>query len=114
MDATRLANVALALADQAEEVSDILRALANANRLQLLCLLAQHEEMSVGALVETVGLGQSATSQHLAKLREEGIVATRRDAQSIFYRIADPRVTDLMRTLYDLFCAPALGSKEAT
>lgn len=95
------------LAERAGFVAGLLRTMANASRLQILCLLAQHGELSVGALADGVGLGQSALSQHLARLRTEGIVATRREAQTIHYRIAEPRVEPLMMTLYTLFCADA-------
>ena len=96
-----------ALAERADSVAEMLRALANTHRLQLLCLLAKHGELSVGALVDGVGLSQPALSQHLAKLRDDAIVTNRRDGQSILYRIADPRVEALMGSLYELFCQPA-------
>ena len=67
-----------------------LKLLANENRLLILCRLALAREMSVNDLAEAVGLSQSALSQHLAKMREEGLLATRREAQTVFYRIADP------------------------
>lgn len=94
------------LAENAAVVADLLKAVANQHRLLILCLLATDQEMSVNALVERVGLSQSALSQHLAKLREEQLVATRRQAQTIFYRIADPRVATLMTTLHNLYCQP--------
>ena len=69
-------------------------------------------ERSVSALEAVVPLSQSALSQHLAKLREYGVVTTRREAQSIYYSLADPRVASLIGTLYELFCAPTKsGSK---
>ena len=95
------------LAENAAAVADLLKAVANQHRLLILCLLATEQELSVNALVERVGLSQSALSQHLAKLREEQLVATRRHAQTIFYRIADPRVATLMTTLHTLYCLPA-------
>ena len=61
-------------------------------------------ERSAGELVECSGLSQSALSQHLAKLREEGLVATRREAQVIHYRIADQRAQRLLRVLHDIYC----------
>ena len=60
--------------------------------------------LSVGALVEEVGLSQSALSQHLARLREDGLVAYRRDAQSLHYRIADPDVVRVLAVLRDIYC----------
>jgi DNA-binding transcriptional ArsR family regulator len=87
------------------EVSATLRLLANEKRLLVLCRLAVAGEMSVGALGEAVGLSQSALSQHLAKLRADGLVATRREAQVLHYRIADGRVRRLLEALYDIYCA---------
>ncbi|MBA14982.1 MAG: ArsR family transcriptional regulator [Sphingomonas sp.] len=87
----------------ASEAAKLLRALANERRLVILCQLADGER-SVGELLPKVGLSQSALSQHLAKLREEGIVATRREAQTIWYRIEDPAAVKLVMTLADIFC----------
>ncbi len=89
---------------KAAQVADTLKALANARRLMLLCKLAEHEEMTVSDLVRAVGLSQSACSQHLAKMREEGLVGFRRDGQTLWYRIVDPRAGALLATLYDLYC----------
>lgn len=92
------------LARQAGEAAGLLRALGNERRLLVLCHLAERGELSVGALAERVGLGQSALSQHLAKLREEGLVATRKDAQMVFYRVCNPKAEQLLTHLHDLFC----------
>lgn len=89
---------------RASEASVFLKALSNENRLIILCNLLQ-DELSVGTLNERVLLSQSALSQHLAVLRKDGLVTTRRDSQTIFYSIADPRVKELIQTLHDLFCA---------
>lgn len=88
----------------AMEVADLLRALGNERRLMMLCKLVENGEMTVGALAETVGLSQSALSQHLAKMREGGIVTSRRDGQTIWYRLADPRISELMSVLHRLYC----------
>jgi len=93
------------LQNKASEVATLLKAIGNEKRLIILCQLADKEELSVGTLAQTVGLGQSALSQHLAKMRDEGIVATRREGQTIWYRIADGRVKELMAILYQLYCA---------
>lgn len=95
---------------QSREAASLLRALSNESRLMVLCHLAASGELPVGRLVERIGLSQSALSQHLGKLREEGLVATRREAQNVFYRICDPRAEQLLALLHDLFC-PALGSE---
>lgn len=88
----------------AMEVADILRALANERRLMIVCQLVEYGEATVGALVDAVGISQSALSQHLAKMREEEIVTFRRDSQTIWYRIADPRIEELFTALHGLFC----------
>ncbi len=90
----------------AAEVSSVLKAIGNERRLMILCHLAQRGEMSVGALVEEIRLSQSALSQHLARMRADDVVVTRRDGQVIHYRIADPRIEALMGKLYLLYCEP--------
>ena len=87
----------------AEAAARLLRALANERRLMILCRLADGE-LSVGELQPLVGLSQSALSQHLAVLREQDIVATRREGQTIRYRIADPAAIRVVRTLSEIFC----------
>lgn len=87
-------------------VAAILRELANPHRLMVLCSLAEAGEMKVGDIAQRVGLSQSALSQHLARLREEGLVAFTRDAQVLRYRIADARIEALLATLYQLYCTP--------
>ncbi len=89
------------------EVADTLRALANERRLQILCVLMEQEETNVGTLVSRIGISQSALSQHLAKMRDEGILAFRRESQTLWYRIADPRIRELMAELYRLYCRKA-------
>ena len=81
---------------KAAEAASLLKLLANENRLLILCRLAVAREMSVSDLADAVGLSQSALSQHLAKMREDGLVATRREAQTMFYRIADPNAARLL------------------
>ncbi|MDO8875863.1 MAG: metalloregulator ArsR/SmtB family transcription factor [Pseudolabrys sp.] len=86
------------------EAAGLLKLLANENRLLVLCRLAMAGELSVTALVEAVDLSQSALSQHLAKMRDDGLLATRRDAQTIYYRIADPNAARLLALLKDIYC----------
>jgi ArsR family transcriptional regulator len=86
------------------EVAAVLRALANGRRLQILCVLMEAGETNVGTLVSRIGISQSALSQHLAKMRDEGMVAFRRESQTLWYRIADPRIGELMGELYRLYC----------
>jgi ArsR family transcriptional regulator len=88
---------------RAEEAAGLMRALSHEARLKVLCELSGGERR-VGDLVVASGLGQSALSQHLARLREDGLVATRRDAQTIYYSLADNRVRQVVRLLFDLYC----------
>jgi ArsR family transcriptional regulator len=85
-------------------VAALLKALGNQRRLMVMCKLAERGEMTVSALAEEVGLGQSALSQHLAKMRAENLVTFRRESQTLWYRIADPRCEKLLATLYELYC----------
>ncbi|HRE61082.1 MAG TPA: metalloregulator ArsR/SmtB family transcription factor [Micropepsaceae bacterium] len=93
----------LAFEESAERAAALLRALANERRLLILCQLGDGE-LTVGALQARIGVSQSALSQHLALLREEGIVATRRAGQTIYYRIADPAAVQVIATLAGIFC----------
>ena len=89
---------------QARDAANLLKAMSNECRLLVLCHLVEEGELSVGQLTDRVGLSQSALSQHLAKLREEGLVATRKEAQTIYYRVSDPKAGQLLALLRDLFC----------
>lgn len=89
---------------KAEQVADTLKAIGNARRLMLLCKLVERGEMMAGDLARDVGLSQSACSQHLAKMREEGLLTFRRERQALWYAIADARVETLLATLYQLYC----------
>lgn len=91
---------------KAGEVAAVMKALANPRRLLILCHLAEVGSASVNALAATVGLSQSALSQHLSVMRDEGLVGFDRVGQTLNYRIADPRMTALLDTLYSLYCAP--------
>jgi DNA-binding transcriptional ArsR family regulator len=92
------------LEDKAAEAAEFLKLLANPHRLLILCRLVVEREMSVGALGEAVGLSQSALSQHLAKLREDRILSTRRDAQTVYYSIADKNAARVLALLKDIYC----------
>jgi DNA-binding transcriptional ArsR family regulator len=93
------------LAPRAAEAEAFLKAMANRYRLMILCQLHQGEK-SVTTLQGGVGLSQSALSQHLARLREDGLVKTRRESQTIFYSLATPNVSELIALLYRLYCGP--------
>ena len=94
------------MAENATQAEQFLKLLANKNRLMILCTLNQGE-MSVSELNQQVPLAQSALSQHLASLRKSNLVSTRREAQTIFYRIADIKVSAMLSVLYQLFCQPS-------
>ena len=89
---------------KAGEAAALLKLLANENRLLILCRLALKNEMSVNDLAAAVKLSHSALSQHLAKMRDEGLLATRRAAQTIFYRIADPNAARVLAFLKSMYC----------
>lgn len=91
--------------ERAAQAASLMRLLGNERRLMILCQLLEGE-LSVGELQSRIGISQSALSQHLALLREEGAVASRRDGQAIYYRVADPAVLRVLETLADLFCPP--------
>lgn len=82
----------------------MLRALGNENRLLLLCLLIEHRELSVGQMQEQLDLSQSALSQHLARMRTDKLVDCRREAQTVYYRIADGSVKKIIATLKKIHC----------
>jgi ArsR family transcriptional regulator, virulence genes transcriptional regulator len=94
------------MAAHAQEAALLLRTLANPNRLMILCALAE-SEFSVGELNGRVPLSQSALSQHLALLRNDGLVTTRRVAQSIYYSLCEGPALRVIRTLHDIYCDPA-------
>jgi ArsR family transcriptional regulator, virulence genes transcriptional regulator len=100
-----LAEDIVEIEDQADTMGRTLKALGNGKRLVILCKLMQAGEINVGTLAGTLGLSQSALSQHLAKMRAEGLVATRRDSQTIWYRLADPRTEELLASLHTIYCS---------
>ncbi len=92
------------LEQNAARVSSILKAIGNDKRILLLCRIVEHGEMTAGSLVGVAGLSQSAMSQHLSKLRDEGIITYRRDGQTLWYRLADQNIKELIVTLHRLYC----------
>lgn len=109
-----MASIALSnLAPKAAAAADLLKAISNEKRLLILCHLISEGELSAGALAERVSLSQSALSQHLARLREEGLVAHRRESQTLFYRLCDPRAERLLERLRDIFCPELAGTAGA-
>lgn len=87
----------------AQAAAALLKALANENRLMILCTLIGRE-MSVGELNEQVPLSQSALSQHLASLREAGLVATRKEAQTVYYRLQGDEAAKVIGVLQSIYC----------
>lgn len=102
-----------ALAPKAAEAAELLRALSNEHRLLILCHLIAEAELPVGELVSRVGLSPSALSQHLAKLREQGLVGYRREAQTLYYRVTDARAAQVLSVLQDIYC-PELAPRRST
>lgn len=94
----------LFMQDAAAQAAGLLRTLGNEHRLLMLCLLIEHEELTVGELLQYVELSQSAASQHLSRMRDEGLVDARRDGLNIYYRIVNPNVGLLVAALKDIFC----------
>lgn len=93
-----------ALAKQAGRAAHLLKLLGNEKRLLILCFLAVRGEMTAGDLAGVVRLSQSALSQHLARLRADGIVAFRRASQTIHYRVADADALKVLQLLKDIYC----------
>ncbi|MCW8836018.1 MAG: metalloregulator ArsR/SmtB family transcription factor [Rhodospirillales bacterium] len=89
--------------NNAQRASRLLKAMSNQHRLLILCQLVPGEK-SVGELEEIIGLSQSALSQHLARLRRDELVATRREAQTIYYSLSGEEACAVIETLYTLYC----------
>lgn len=106
MSGTKVSPKQLAkMREHAEDATVLLKTLANEMRMSILCLLCEGE-MSVGELNKHLDLSQSALSQHLAVLRKQGIVATRRESQVVYYRLGDENATRIIQTLHDIYCPP--------
>lgn len=97
------------LQENARRASALLKAMSNEHRLMILCQLSTGEH-SVGELERLVGLSQSALSQHLARLRRDSLVQTRRSAQTIYYSLKGEEASAVIETLYGLYCATGEGS----
>lgn len=93
-----------ALTEQASAAARMLKLIGNERRLLILCFLAANGEMRAGELMSVAGLGQSALSQHLAKMRADGLVAFRRESQTLHYRISDLRAARILNALKDIYC----------
>jgi len=87
-----------------KEATAVLRLLSHPERLKILCYLGVEGELCVGTLLERIPLSGSALSQHLAKLRKEGLVETRKDRQTVYYRVTRTDVMEILGTLHGLYC----------
>ena len=94
----------------ADRAGDLLKSLANRHRLLIICQLIDGER-SVGDLAEFLGLRDSTVSQHLALLRKDRLVSARRDAQTIYYSIASDPAREVLKVLYQAYCAPPKAAK---
>ncbi len=101
-----------AVKSKAAEAASFLKSVANDRRLVVLCELAKAER-TVSELETVSGLSQSALSQHLARLRQAGLVRTRRQSRAIHYSLADHGTKRLIDLLYDLYCRPARGPRQS-
>lgn len=88
-----------------EQATDLLKSLANRNRLLLLCNLIEGEK-SVGELARLIGARETAVSQQLALLRKDGIVQTRRQGQTVYYNLASAKAAKVIETLHGIYCSP--------
>lgn len=98
------AEAAEALDAAAKEAADLLKIMANPQRLRLLCILLEGDR-SVGELEQAVGASQAYVSSQLARLRADGLVEATRHGRSVRYKLSDPRVTPILERLYEVFCA---------
>lgn len=89
--------------DRAEHAAAFLKGIASPYRLMILCQLSEGEK-NVTELMDATGIAQTSMSQHLSKLRQEGIVDYRRDHRTLYYTITNPAVFEIMQVLYDTFC----------
>jgi DNA-binding transcriptional ArsR family regulator len=100
----------MAQSEGVREATVVLRLMSHPERLKILCHLGVEGELSVGALLERIALSGSALSQHLAKLRREGLVATRKDRQTVYYRVERRDVMEILETLHVLYCRTGDGA----
>jgi ArsR family transcriptional regulator, virulence genes transcriptional regulator len=106
MDIATRSNELERMTDNAKRASDFLKALAHESRLMMLCILAEGEK-SVSELEHELGLRQPTVSQQLARLRADGLVATRRDGKTIYYSVASDEARSIIDVIYDVFCRKA-------
>ncbi len=98
-----MANKLIDREEDIQQAAQAIKAIAHPLRLKILCVLG-NQEVSVQGIVEQVGTSQSNISQHLAILRDKGVLVTRKDANRVYYRIGDPRTIKLVGMMRDVFC----------
>lgn len=98
--------------EKADEATGLLKALANRNRLMILCQLVEGEQ-SVGGLAQLLDLRDTVVSQHLGLLRRDGMVTGRRDGQTVYYALRGEAASQVLHTLYTIYCAPEAAREEA-
>jgi len=96
-------SIALLGDQQIDEASRAMKAMSHPLRLRIVCILAD-QEVSVQDIVDQVGTSQSNISQHLAMMREKGVLRTRKDANRVYYRLADVRMLEVIARVRDVFC----------
>ena len=104
MNAKDLSTALEAMQNNAEKAENMLKMLANSKRLMILCHLV-NGEMPVGQLADLVGLSSSALSQHLAKMRDQGLVDSERRGQMVYYSISSTEAKTILSTLHDIYCS---------
>ena len=106
MNASEMEMDLVSMQENAGQAAALMKSLSNPSRLLVLCALVTREH-TVGELEELTGLSQSAISQHLARLRDSGLVETRREAQRIYYSLDKPEVKTVLETLHGIYCPGA-------
>lgn len=104
MNETTNPNIPATMWQQAEKVAQVYKLMANSHRLMILCVLLQEEELCVGDLNQYIDLNASPLSQHLKLLRDEGWLATRKEGQTVYYRIADGNIAKMIALTKELYC----------
>ena len=92
-----------AMASAAQKASELMKTLGHKDRLMVLCHLSTGEK-SVGELARLLDIPQSPLSQHLARMRSEGLVETRRESQTVYYRLAEGDARKVIKSIYDIYC----------
>lgn len=100
------------LREHAGQACALLKALANEDRLMLLCQIASRQRLNVSELENATGIRQPTLSQQLAVLRQEALVTTEKEGKYVFYRLANEDVVRIMHTLWDIYCAAPAPSRQ--